>query len=199
LRVITVARLVEMKGIEFGIRAAARAAQSGLAVDYAIAGDGVLRQDLERLACALGVSESVHFLGALDGAQVARALCEADLFLCPSIVDSDGLEEGVPVAVMEAMAAGLPIVGSCLDGIAELVADGVTGFLTPPRDVGAIATRLEELIAHPALLVDMGERGRERVRREFDIERLNDRLVELYSQVANTYTLAERMRHASVL
>lgn len=115
---------------------------------------------------------------------MVEALGASDVFLCPSVIDRDGLEEGVPVAVLEAMAAGLPVVGSRLDGIAELVEDGVTGWLTSPRGVEEVAARLCDLAAEPDRRVEMGTRGRERVQREFDIERLNDRLVDLYARVA---------------
>jgi colanic acid/amylovoran biosynthesis glycosyltransferase len=183
LRIASVARLVEKKGIEFGIRAVGRLAGDGLAVEYRIAGDGELRERLARLVSDLGLKERVTFLGPLTHGRVAELLDGTHVFLAPSTVSADGDEEGVPTGIMEAMAMGIPVVSSVHSGIPELVDDGISGLLARERDVGGITERLEFLAAHPEAWGPMGRAGRARVERDFNSHRLNDDLVGHYERL----------------
>lgn len=180
LRILTVARLVEKKGVADAIRAVSR-----LPVDYeyVIAGDGPLRAELEALAAAEGVAARVRFVGARSAAEVADLLDAADVFLAPSVTAADGDVEGVPVSIMEAMAAGLPVVSTRHSGIPELVADGVSGFLTAEHDVAGLTRRLSALAADSALRARMGEAGRDIVEREFEIGALTERLEGYYGEL----------------
>jgi colanic acid/amylovoran biosynthesis glycosyltransferase len=107
----------------------------------------------------------------------------SDLFLLPSVRASDGDEEGTPTVLMEAMACGLPVLSTVHSGIPELVEDGVSGWLVPERDVAALADRIQWMLDHPDRWAAMGRAGRAKVEREFNIDTLNDRLVELYRGV----------------
>jgi colanic acid/amylovoran biosynthesis glycosyltransferase len=180
LRVATVARLVEMKGVEHGVRAVARLASSGAPVDYRIAGDGPLRPALQALIQWLGVGASVRLLGWQSMAEVDRLLRESDVALAPSVTDNQGSQEGIPTALMEAMACRLPVVATGYSGVPELVRDGVDGYVTAERDEEAIAERLRRLAGDPSLRRRLGESGRRRVEQLHDIERLNDALLERY-------------------
>ena len=122
--------------------------------------------------------------GAATHDEVQRAMSEADVFVAPSIVARDGDEEGLPVAIMEAMAMQLPVLATAHTAIPELVADGVAGYLVPERSPEALADRLAQLIANAELRRAMGMAGRAIVARDYDIERLNDRLLERFRALA---------------
>ena len=180
LRLLSVSRLVEKKGVADAIRAVA---QLSFACELVIVGDGPLRGALERLACDLGTAHRVRFTGAQTSIQVEEQLALADIFVAPSITARDGDIEGIPVSIMEAMAAGLPVVSTRHSGIPELVQHGVSGFLVAEGDVAAMASRLGELADDAALRARLGAEGRRIVQRDFDIERLTDRLVAHYEEL----------------
>ena len=182
LRIVTVARLVEKKGVGDAIRAIAR---MGEPCEYLIVGDGPLRQSLERLADDQGVSRTVRFAGARPAEDVIASLRWADVLLAPSVTASDGDIEGLPVSIMEGMAAGLPVVATYHSGIPEIVADGRSGFLVAERDVDGIARRLAELAADPPLRGRMGLAGAAIACDQFDIGKLTDRLVDMYRELAS--------------
>ena len=176
-RMVSVARLVEKKGLAYALQAMARLVRQHPAIAYTIVGDGPLRPELEALAADLGLSRRVRFAGWRGPEEVRRILAAGQIFIAPSVTADNGDAEGVPVAMMEAMAVGLPVLGTVHSGIPELVADGVSGYLVPERDADALAAQLERLLSSPASWPVMGRAGRTRVEREFNIERLNDRLV----------------------
>jgi colanic acid/amylovoran biosynthesis glycosyltransferase len=180
LRVLSVSRLVEKKGIADAIEAVARA---GPNVHLTIAGEGPLKAQLEQATAAAGAGNQVRFVGAQTRTQVAKLLQQTDLFIAPSVTSSDGDIEGIPVSIMEAMACGLPILSTKHSAIPDLVKDGESGFLVREHDVEALAERLNTLAADPQLRRSMGERGREIVTSEFNAESLTSRLVTMYHQL----------------
>jgi colanic acid/amylovoran biosynthesis glycosyltransferase len=192
-RIVTVARLVEKKGIEDGIRAIVRLARSGLNVEYLVAGSGPLLGRLERTVEDLGAHAFVKLLGARRQPEVRELVGGADVFLAPSRTDPSGDVEGIPVSIMEAMACGLPVVSTYHSGIPELVENGVSGFLVKEGDVGGLEERIRRLLENPRARLAMGSKGREIAERDFNIDRLNDRLVEIYTEL-----LARRRRRAGV-
>jgi colanic acid/amylovoran biosynthesis glycosyltransferase len=179
VRLLSVARLVEKKGIEYGVRAVAALRAAGVRVSYTVIGDGPLRGRLDALVRELGVSDVVHLAGERDQGAVAAAMADAHLFLAPSVTASDGDMEGIPVSLMEAMASGLPVVATRHSGIPELVRDGVSGFLVPERDAEALAFVLDHLVRRPSRWTEVGRAARETIEREHDVEVLNDRLAAL--------------------
>jgi colanic acid/amylovoran biosynthesis glycosyltransferase len=179
VEIASVARLVEKKGVEYGVRAVAEVSRRNSSIVYTVVGDGPLRPNLEHLALQLGISDRVRFLGNRPHDEVVEVLRSASIFLAPSVTSADGDQEGIPVALMEAMSSGLPVVATEHSGIPELVEHGISGFLAPERDAGTLAVCLEQLIEHPELWPSMGEAGRRRVEADHDIEVLNDRLVDL--------------------
>ncbi len=183
VRVLTVARLVEMKGVGFGIEAVARLIREGRCVTYSIAGDGPLRPDLESRIHRLGMQEHIHLLGWRDHDQLVRLMEQTHILLTPSVTAANGEQEGIPNVVKEAMAMGIPVASTHHSGIPELVEDGVSGYLAPERDVERLADSLARLIDNPDSWPAMGRAGRAKVEREFDMERLNDDLVALYGSL----------------
>ncbi|WP_373048209.1 glycosyltransferase [Vulgatibacter sp.] len=182
VRLVSVARLVEKKGIAYAIDAVAQLRAAGHGVDYTVVGDGPLRAELEARIAHHGGGDAVRITGWRDRGEVAAILRDAHVLVAPSVTSADGDQEGIPVALMEAMACGLPIAATRHSGIPELVEEGVSGLLVPERDATALAEALRRLIAQPDRWEAMGRAGRARVDAEFDIHRLNDRLVELLSR-----------------
>jgi colanic acid/amylovoran biosynthesis glycosyltransferase len=180
LRLLTVCRLTEKKGIEYALRALA---QSHLdSYRYTIIGDGARRSRLERLATRLGIADQVTFTGYQSHDEVVNAYNDHHIFLHPSITASDGDQEGIPNSLKEAMATGMPVVATYHSGIPELVEDGVSGHLVPERDAKALSHRLEQLAENSQRWGSMGRAGRRCVENRFDTEGLNDQLVQLYQR-----------------
>jgi len=186
MRIVTTGRLVEKKGIEYSIRAIAQLLQRYPRLEYSIVGDGELRPELEQLIQSLGVGDRIHLCGRKQQQELIELLDQAHLFVAPSVTATDGNQDAPVNVLKEAMAMGLPVVSTLHGGIPELVEDGISGFLVPERDVAALRDRLEYLVTHPECWPEMGLAGRTFVETHFDIERLNDRLVDLYQQVLAT-------------
>jgi len=182
IRIITVARLMKKKGIEYSIRAVARLVGKGYPIEYEIVGDGPLRQSLAAVIDETGCAYRIRLLGPRSHEEVTKLLEEAHLMLLTSVTDEEGDQEGIPVALMEAMAMGIPVVSTYHSGISELVADGVTGILVPERDVEAIAAAVENLTDNAQLWPEMARAAREKIEREYNIKLLNKQLVEILGE-----------------
>ena len=185
IRILTVARLVEVKGLEYSIAAVAKAISEYPEIQYQIVGDGPLLGRLRQLVSQLGIKGHVQFLGGRTQDEVIELYAGAHLFVLASVVGADGAEEGHGTVLTEAKATGLPVISSRVGGIPENVLDGKSGFLVPQRDVEALTDKLSHLIEHPQLCAAMGRAGRKHVEENLDIQRLNDRLVQVYEQLLN--------------
>ena len=184
IRLVTVARLTEKKGLEYSIRAVAKLSQRFKRLEYNIIGDGDLRPELTLLIEALGVGSIVHLLGWKTQEEVQVLLDQSHVFVLASVEGRDGDMEGLPIVLQEAQAMGLPVVCTRHSGIPEAILDGKSGFLVPERDVDALADRLGDVISRPEAWPEMGRQGRAFVETEYDLDKRNDALVELYRQFA---------------
>jgi len=181
VKIITVARLVEEKGIEYGIKAIAKVLEKHpeLKLEYRVVGGGYLEENLKSLVKKLNLEGIVYFLGSMKYDEVVDEMIKADIFVLPSVSESFG------VVLLEAQAVGLPIVATDVGGVSQALIDGTSGFLVSERDVGALAERIEYLIKNPELWPKMGKRGREYVEMNYNIKKLNKRLVRIYEQLLN--------------
>jgi colanic acid/amylovoran biosynthesis glycosyltransferase len=176
-----VANLITCKGHHVLLEAAAILKQEGTPLHCLVIGDGEQRGRLEDLARTLGLADLVTFAGRLDSAAVRASLRRSDVFALPAVVAEQGNHDGLPVALMEAMACGVPVVSSQLSGIPELVIDGVTGLLTVPGDAAALARALRSLLVNAPLRQSLTRAARERVVAEFDIAKTAARMVQLFA------------------
>jgi glycosyltransferase involved in cell wall biosynthesis len=160
----TVAVLEERKGHRFLIEAALLLKKRGYKLQYHFAGEGSRRRYLERLVSQLGLRDDAMFMGFVH--DVPAFLAEVDCVVLPS------LYEGLGVAVLEAMAAGRPVVASRVGGIPELVEDQVTGLLVPPGDPMALADAVSHLVSDKGLMERMGSKAREYVEQHFTVEQM---------------------------
>jgi colanic acid/amylovoran biosynthesis glycosyltransferase len=179
LRLVSVGRLVEKKGIAQVLRAVRLLGDRGVPAEYRVLGDGPLREPLESLARELGIADRVTFEGRQGQEAVRAGLDRSHVLVAASVTAPDGDEEGIPNVLKEAMASGMPVVGTRHAGIPELIEDGVSGWLVPERDEAALAAALTRLAAEPGRWPAMGRAGRAKVEREYDIHRLNDRLADM--------------------
>ena len=179
VRVVSVARLVEKKGLPYAVRAVAALRRDGVDIALDIVGDGPLRSSLESLIAELGMANAVRIIGARSRDEVARVMAGAHLFAAPSVTARDGDMEGIPVALMEAMASGVPVVATRHSGIPELVEDKVSGLLVPERDTDALAGAFRWLVEHPERWMGMALAAHEAVERNFNGSQLTDQLVTL--------------------
>lgn len=182
LTLITLGALIEVKGHRVLVEALRLLRERGIEIRAYFLGEGDQRSALEAQIEAAGLTQQVHLLGATDRAGVVDRMREADVVVQPSVPTARGSREGIPVSLMEGMAAGLPVVASRLSGIPELVVDDVTGILTPPGDTEALAGALERLHREPATRTSFGERGRERVLEHFNLERNAARLLRMFEE-----------------
>lgn len=176
--VLSVARFVPVKHHQDLLRAVAILRDRGVRLQLELIGDGPTLPAMRRLANELGIEELVRFAGARDRDQVRDAMRRADVFCLAS------LWEGMASSVMEAMACGLPVVGTHVNGVAELVDDGRTGYLVPPQRPEIIATALERLVTDPREAFMLGAAGRERICTHFDVHNMVAAKEDLYVGLA---------------
>ncbi len=168
LRLLSVGRLVPKKGFLDAVRAVAIAKARGVALSHVVLGTGPQLKQLERAVAKAGLTREVELRGAATDAEVRQALGESDVLLAPSVTAEDGDEEGIPVILMEALAAELPVIATRHGGIPELITDGFCGRLVNEGDVAALAAAIVEQAEHPERGRRFGREGRRRVAADFN-------------------------------
>jgi glycosyltransferase involved in cell wall biosynthesis len=179
-QIIHVGSLQAYKGQQYLIKACALLRQRAIPFYCKIVGSGEELQRLQRLVQEEGLQEWITFMGARTQQEVAQLLSHADCYVQPSIVTSAGKMEGIPVALMEAMAAGVPCIATQISGIPELIRHQVTGWLVVPKDVQGLADCLDVVYRDPVGAAQVARAGRHVVLDQFDLS-------------ANVHQLAARM------
>ena len=167
--IVCVASLEEKKGQTYLVEACRLLQQRNIDFVCQLVGEGRQRAALERQIEEAGLAGRVRLEGGQPRDEVARMLGQADVVALPSIRTKSGTMEGIPVALMEPLACEVPVVSTRISGIPELVEDGVTGLLVPPTDAVALADALERLARNPELGRRLGQAGRAKVLKEFDL------------------------------
>lgn len=181
-RVLTVGRFVEKKGWPYALGAIARVAEELPDLQYHVVGSGDLEPELHRIVERRGIESTVTFLDNVDDDRLLRELDEAQCFLLPCVVAASGDRDGIPVAIMEAMAMETPPVSTTVSGIPELVAHERNGLLVEPRDVAAASRAVRRMLSADEQRRTYARRARETVRREFDVAEEVDALVESFER-----------------
>jgi glycosyltransferase involved in cell wall biosynthesis len=180
--VLFVGRLVERKGVQV-LLAALRHLPGDVAARAVIVGDGPELHRLRTTAARLGVAGQVTFAGRVPPDELRRAYRTADVFVLPAVVDSRGDTEGLGVVLLEAMHHGVPVVGSDLGGITDIVEHERSGLLVPAGDPEALAQAVARLAREPTLARRLAEAGYERATRDFGWPRIVSRWMEVYDGV----------------
>jgi glycosyltransferase involved in cell wall biosynthesis len=190
---LSVAGLREYKGLAYLIRACdlLRSTAPQESFECRIVGDGPERGALERLIRELRLEECVRLLGACEEHVVNDLLAEADTFVLPSVVARNGYMDGIPVALMEAMARGVPVIASQLSGIPELVRDRDTGLLVPPNEAEAIRDAILFCWREPEAATRRATRARTLVEREYNLETNTRELARGYERELASESLKE--------
>jgi glycosyltransferase involved in cell wall biosynthesis len=175
-----------VKGLEYALRAVQVARAEGKDIRLKVIGEGPLRPAMEALSAKLGISQVVEFTGWVPN--IEEYLLQTDAFVLPS------LSEGLPTALLEAMAMGLPAIASGVGGVPEVVQDRISGYLVPAGDVQALAQAMLLMEADRAATSRMGQAGRLRVEKLFAIEKSAQEYISFYTSLLARKTARERLR-----
>lgn len=167
--IVAIGRLIDKKGFADLVRACGLLKKRGREFRCEIIGEGP--NDLRAPISELGLESHVTLAGPKTQQEIIAQLAGATVLVLPSVVDPDGARDNLPTVIMEAMAAGLPVVSTSVGGIPEMVVYDETGLLVPPADPVALADAIERVIVDPVLAKRLGEAGRTRAERLFSIER----------------------------
>jgi len=163
IRILTVARLVEKKGLEYSIRAVAECMKMHKGLKYDIIGEGPLRGELTRLTEELGFSGKINLLGNQNKSDVISHMLDSDIFILTSITADDGETEGLGMVLLESQLTGLPVIATLHNGFTDAVINGESGFLVPEKDIAATVERLDFLLNNPRIWEELGRAGRKHV------------------------------------
>ncbi len=181
-RLLALGRLVGTKGFDFLIAACKILKDGGLDFHLTLGGSGPKERQLKQLARRLGLAAQISFPGFISYDRVAEQFCRADIFLMPGTIDASGNRDGLPTVILEALLHRLPVIATDVAGIGEVIEDGVTGLLIPPKDPQAIAEAVLRLIRDREAALALAERGRSRICLDFNAERNHRRVLELFQK-----------------
>lgn len=181
--VLHVARLVEKKGTEYLLKAFADIKRRFDEAMLVIIGDGPLRQRLEQIVEAAGLSDNVNFLGVQPHSVVREWMARATVFTLPSVTATNGDAEGLGMVLLEAAASGVPVVATKHGGIPEAVVDGESGFLVGERDSAALAEAIKLVLSSESRRLAMGAAGRRLVEERFNVHLQSEKLEQIYQSV----------------
>jgi colanic acid/amylovoran biosynthesis glycosyltransferase len=182
---LALGRLVPKKGFPVLLEACRLLWAHGVDFHLTLAGDGPDRRKLREYLQRQGLADRVSLPGAVPHREVARLMAAADLLVMPSLIAPSGDRDGIPNVILEALLWGVPVVGTRVAGIPEVIQDGDTGWLTAPGDPEALARAVAAALADPAEARRRAERGRKFVKKEFNSQRNYSRLKALFEGDVN--------------
>jgi colanic acid/amylovoran biosynthesis glycosyltransferase len=179
---VSAARLVEKKGLEYGIEAVSQLITKGYSIRYFIAGDGPLKDKLQNQIEKNKLTRQIRLLGWKTQNEWIELMKDAQIVLAPSITANDGDMEGIPVQLMEAMAMRKIVVSTVHSGIPELIQDGENGYLVTEKNSDALANVLERLILSPEKWNRITQNARYTIKEAFNSQKLNAELIQLFNE-----------------
>jgi teichuronic acid biosynthesis glycosyltransferase TuaC len=177
IKLLSVCRLVEGKGIAYNLKALSKTLKSNPNIQYIIAGDGSEREYLERLAKDLGIAKNVSFLGAVQPSVVKELMDECDIFSLPAWNEAFG------VVYIEAMASSAAVIGCLGEGAEEIIEPEIDGMLVPPRDEEALAKVFSLLIKDPSMRENISNCAKKTVEKRFTLKRNVSKIIDVYQEV----------------
>lgn len=191
-------RLIAKKGLRTSLRAFAKFHAQHPRARFTIAGEGPMKDEVQRLAGELGIAEAVALRGFLSQRELAALYAKGHIFVHPSEMTSDQNQEGVPNSMLEAMASGLPVLATRHGGIPEAVAHGRSGLLVEEKDAAALFAAMERLTENRGMWRAFGEAAERAVREEFSHERAIERLEEFYDEARSRGKCGSRKAEAGL-
>lgn len=182
VNILTVARLVEKKGIIYLLKAIKILVDSEKMIRCTIIGDGPLRNELINFTIAEGISNNVTFPGANERKKIFKQLSSADIFVLPSIVASNGDRDGLPNVLLEAMLMDVPVISTPISGIPELVEDGHSGLLIPEKDEKALVNAILKLTEDHDLYKTIIIKAKDQIMKNFAIDYTTEKLIGLFKK-----------------
>ncbi|WP_159447904.1 glycosyltransferase family 4 protein [Salegentibacter salinarum] len=167
LKLMTVGRMDQLKGQEYGIKAVNLLIKKGIDVQYILVGTGIYEERLKKMVDELGLNGNISFKGKTNPKDVAKLLQSADIFLMTSVTNKVGMQESQGLVTAEAQACGLPVIAFDTGGVKYTLKDGQTGFLCREKEVNAMADKIELLINNPKLREEIGKKAREFIEKEY--------------------------------
>jgi colanic acid/amylovoran biosynthesis glycosyltransferase len=163
VRLLTVARLVEKKGLYYAILAFSECHIKFPGLEYEIIGEGPLRDGLTDLIKSIGMQDHIRLSGNKTKDQVIDTMLNSDIFILTSITAEDGETEGLGMVLLESQLTGMPVLATLHNGFTDAVRDGISGFLVPEKDIAATGAKLAWMMDHPETWAAMGKAGRQHV------------------------------------
>lgn len=187
VNILMVSRLVKKKGHSYAVEALANLPAGLPDWRLTILGEGPEEDQLARKLNDLKIRNKVHFLGSVSIDRVREQMAKADIMLHPSVTSEDGDMEGLPNAILEAFATGLPVIATRHGGIPEAVRDRETGLLVPERDVEALKNALARLVGSREERISLGRAACDFVKREFMLQSQAEKYLAIYERLAEKY------------
>ena len=184
-KILFVGRLIELKGVDYLIRAFAKILKQGVNAKLLLAGDGPEKKHLVEVSKNEKISEKVCFLGLISHNLLPELLSSIDLFVLPSIINSRGETEGLGVVLLEAMAGGVPVIGSNVGGIPDIIKDGKTGLLFRQKDSDDLADKMMSILSDEQLSNRLVKEGTAHVQQHYTWDIIADRFIAIYDDILN--------------
>jgi len=180
--ILYVGRLIFWKGVQILIEAFSQILKTQYDCILIIVGDGPIKGDLEELAYNLHISSSVSFSGNISQKDLNYRYSKANVFVLPSINYMEQTE-GLGVVLLEAMASGVPVIGSNIGGIPDIIKNEINGLLVPPGDPEALASAIMKILNNPELAEKFAQEGLRTVQERFSWDKISDQFIEIYQEV----------------
>jgi colanic acid/amylovoran biosynthesis glycosyltransferase len=187
ISIISIGRLVEKKGFLNGIMAINKVLKKYPDIQYAIYGEGRLKIEILKLIEELNLSNKIKIMGYKNSDEIIKAIRGSDILIAPSMIARDGDCEGIPNALKEAMAVGVPVISTYHGGINELITDKYSGFLVPERDIDSLAEKICFVIQNYEKINEIIMNARKMVDKYYDIKKLNLKQQGIYLNLIDNF------------
>ncbi|ADZ08972.1 glycosyl transferase group 1 [Methanobacterium lacus] len=182
-QILSVGYLIERKGFMYLISSISEVSKKHENVRLKIVGSGPQEKQLKDLITKLQLEKYIEILGNIPNDELLKMYNSSDLFVLPSIIDSQGNTEGLGVVLIEAMACGLPVIGSNIGGIPDIISDGETGLLFPQKDVVELSKSIIKLIENRILMEKIADKGYQMVKTNFSWEKIAAQYIDCYEKI----------------
>ena len=184
-RILYAGRLIDLKGVDYLIRALPAVLKEYPETRLMVVGSGPMKDALINLSTRLNLSDKVDFIDAVPREKLLEYYLSAGLFVLPSIVNDKGETEGLGVVLLEAMACGVPVVGSAVGGIPDIIKDEKTGLLARPKEPDSLAEKITRIFSESSLRRKIVENGYKLVEENFSWDRISETFIGIYREVLN--------------